>query len=333
MLPKGRAQWLAFAGAAGVSALSAVAFFALRDDNTSSKATDKPKIVSGAPAFRQSSAGKELRWHARNMTVYLDKSLDSLDPGAKNAIQLGFGSWLAADSKLPALKFDTISGSRLSQKPDGKSTVYVAPIDIPGHEQDLALTITFSREDTGEIVEADLVFNSNYKFGVLDTVPVSAATTTTSASNPNSSGKSGTTTGANNGNNDKKATTTASIDPRHSEQADPQKCGQRYDIQNVATHEVGHFFGLGEDPTETDATMFKRVSRCEVHKRLLASTDETAVLQLYAKQETEETATTDTGQGCGGARLGMGTLPGTYAALGIGLGLVLFGRARRRRSA
>lgn len=55
-----------------------------------------------------------------------------------------------------------------------------------------------------------------------------------------------------------------------------------YDLQNVATHEAGHFFGLGEELVDEDATMFIRSGRGETKKRTLDKDDLTGIGALYA---------------------------------------------------
>jgi hypothetical protein len=61
------------------------------------------------------------------------------------------------------------------------------------------------------------------------------------------------------------------------------KCRGSYDLQNVATHEAGHFFGLGEDYSDTSATMFVSSSPCQTSKRVLNPLDTAAVTALYAE--------------------------------------------------
>ena len=60
-----------------------------------------------------------------------------------------------------------------------------------------------------------------------------------------------------------------------------EKCGKKYDLQNVATHEFGHFFGLGEDVSDTSATMFIQSAPCQTHKRDLTADDVASMTSLY----------------------------------------------------
>ena len=59
-------------------------------------------------------------------------------------------------------------------------------------------------------------------------------------------------------------------------------CGGKYDVQDVVTHEAGHFLGMGEDMTDTSATMYIISDPCQVHKRVLTTDDTKAMKSLYA---------------------------------------------------
>jgi hypothetical protein len=116
-------------------------------------------------------------------------------------------------------------------------------------------------------------------------------------------------------------------DSQTSMKDESEDCQNRYDVQNVATHEAGHFFGLGEDPVELDATMFQTIDQCETHKRVLSATDVAAVSTLYASVEDPEEAAAGPRAcsfvGAPSAASGAGWVSGLV------LGLLV---ARRRRS-
>jgi len=63
--------------------------------------------------------------------------------------------------------------------------------------------------------------------------------------------------------------------------AGDRPCQAAYDLQNVITHEVGHFFGLAHEPGERDATMYVRSGTCETKKRDLDGDDVDGALFLY----------------------------------------------------
>jgi len=248
------------------------------------------QIVSGNPALKKGSDGESVRWHSKTSKIYFDASLDNAGRHGREAVQLGFGTWIGSGAKLPALDFDSTQGAKFGQVPNGKSEVMYGPITLAGHENDLALTVTFSDPRTGEVVESDMIFNSRHPFGILPY--------TGQAMNIQ----------------------------------DTASCDQKYDLQSVATHEAGHFFGLGEDFDTKPATMFYTTGRCETNKRVLLNSDETTMNALYVAQASgDDESGESAAKGCGGARIGQGQTNGSVPLLSV-LGLLGFVAWRRRRS-
>ncbi len=293
------------AGALGVSALQRPAAIL-------------SQVHSGSPGYRQSSTGHDLHWGHTPLTVYLDSSLAALGPGANEAVMQAFGQWVGSDQRLPVLSFDS---GKTSATPiqDGKSTVSYGRITAPGHERDLAITVTYANDQSGEIIEADIILNALYPMGVLTAKAV--AQTTTPTVTPQNNGN-----GSEHHDNDEKNTgSTSTSKSMTTEEA--VDCKNRYDAQNVATHEVGHFFGLGEDPIKSNATMFQVIDQCETHKRALATTDVGALGTLYAESEDPEEAK------AGARACSFGGVPpsgGALAVSGLILCLSLLGRRRAR---
>lgn len=254
------------------------------------------QIVSGSPALKHGSDGQSVRWHSGKNKIYFDSSLDAAGSHAREAVQLGFGTWLGSGARVPQLEFDTTRGAKFSQTPNGKSEVMYGPITLVGHENDLALTVTFSDPKTGAVVESDMIFNSKQPYGLFPTKGSDAV----SAMTP----------------------------------VDSTVCEQRYDLQSVATHEAGHFFGLGEDFDAKTATMFYTTGRCETNKRVLQTSDETTMTALYVSNDmsasSDETGSESSTKGCGGARIGQGKTDGAVPALSL-VGLLGFVALRRRR--
>jgi hypothetical protein len=270
----------------------------------------------GTASMKRTDKGSPVRWRLNSTKVLLDDSLEDLGPNARAAVKGAFATWARSD-ELPAIDFAETHGIKLETKPDGKNTVLFAPITVKGHEHDLAITLTYSDEDSGNIVEADVVINTEYSFRTLtsdgDGYPNDSRHESDDDADENNGGKQLTVSAA-------RASCTA--------QAQRASCeGNAYDVQNVVTHEVGHFFGLGEDMQDPAATMYYCTSRCETHKRVLTSTDTTVMASLYQNviEDSPEAA------GCGGARLaprgGLGE-----AALGLGAALGLLAARRRQRN-
>jgi hypothetical protein len=251
-----------------------------------------PHVHSGSPGYRQSKTGKNQHWQKKALTIYLDDSIAQL--GATEAVTQAFGHWVESDPRLPDITFDT-GATSATPKHDGKSTVSFSRITAPGHERDLAITMTYSEDQSGEIVEADIVLNSVYAMAVLKARE--------DQWRRDDSGR------------------------QASMKDESEDCQNRYDVQNIATHEAGHFFGLGEDPVELDATMFQTIDQCETHKRVLSATDVTAVSTLYAGVEDPEEAAAGPGA-C--SFVGAPDRSGGFAWVsGLVLSLLV---ARRRRS-
>jgi MYXO-CTERM domain-containing protein len=247
-----------------------------------------PIVVSGSAQFRESPSGARERWTRAAVTVTLDPSLEGLDPRAKDAVRNAFGTWVSGVDALPPLAFD--SGSKPGAPArDGVNLVLYGPITLTGHERDLAITIGYEDAKSGEILEADVVFNSTYAFGVLS----------------------------------------PPAKPENDDAYSPMDCDAQYDLQNVATHETGHFFGLGEDIEDSRATMYVRSNPCQTHKRELTEPDRTVMSTLYAGSGYAGSGYTGSSskQGCGVA-----APPSRPAgARGALTAIVLALAARRRR--
>jgi hypothetical protein len=261
------------------------------------------RVHSGSPGYKQSPSGKDLHWEKKALTVYLDDSLQKLGPNAGEAVMQAFGQWVASDTRLPDLSFDTGKTSSVP-KQDGKSTVSYGRITAPGHEHDVAITVTYANDQTGEIIEADIILNALYPMGVL-----TPKTTTPSGTADDS------------GDDDHRSNGKSMHDREES-----LDCRNRYDTQNVTTHEAGHFFGLGEDPVEKKATMFQTIDQCETHKRVLASTDIGALGTLYAKSADPEEAK------AGARACSFGGVPQSRDALWLSAAIFGLGLWRRRRT-
>jgi len=307
-------------------------------DSTDPRAT----ILHGAPGMRHTPNGAKVRWRTPETTLYIDSSVERLGPKAPEAIRNAFGTWLETNARLPRLTFGTAHGTQAGMKPDGKNTVVLAPITVKGHERDLAITLTYSDDETGNVVEADIVINSNYPFDLLesttksergddDNEPRSALEAKANGAGERTRGEPG-TDDPESPDDDAIANVSSTIRAEQNSSCVAHvqpPCGRDvYDLENVLAHEAGHFFALGEDMTDTSATMYACTNRCEIHKRVLTDADEAALAVLYAEEPGEAG---DPVAGCGGARL---ALRGTPAGAGVVVVLTaLLLTTRRRRNA
>lgn len=70
-----------------------------------------------------------------------------------------------------------------------------------------------------------------------------------------------------------------------------------YDVQNVLTHELGHFLGLGEDYDDRSATMYAYSLPGETNKRDISDRDAATIDHLYEPLEAPQEV------GCSGANI------------------------------
>jgi len=192
-------------------------------------------IVSGRAGLRTTASGANERWTQGAVTITIDPTLAQATPAARDAIVRAFGAWASTRASLPQLSFDATSTPGQAVQ-DGVNRLLFGPITVAGHEDNLAVTISYADESTGDILEADTIFNSGYDWTSMD--PASGS--------------------------------------------DPARCDRRYDLQNVATHEAGHFFGLGEDYDDQSTTMYVSSELCQTSKRVLSPSDVSAASGLYA---------------------------------------------------
>ncbi len=256
-----------------------------------------PRIVSGAAEIRFTERGDPERWGARDLVLWVDPTFRSVDGEAPQAVAQAVDAWQHIE-QLPRVQVKT-EPPRTDERaagpaaleladliPDGKNTVSYRRLNIPGHRRDLAITVAYANPSTGEVVEADIFVNARRDFGLLSQELDAGASCADR------------TRGA--------------------------SCGSRFDLESVVTHELGHFFGLGEDTEDPWSTMYECTSLCETHKRVLSEPDSLSATELYL---TEAPRHDGTGGGCSVKRRG-GAPSESLAWCALGLALIAL-RSRR----
>jgi hypothetical protein len=272
----------------------------------------RPETHFGAPEIKTSDTGAPQRWKQREVVITIDESVNVIGPDVQAAIESAFASWTKTGAQLPAFRFEHAKDVHLSTTPDGRNTVLFADIDVPGHTNDVALTVSFTDSNTGEILEEDIVLNSRHVMKTLPSdVEAEALSDLLRRLGP-CDGK------------DQSSMPSASTVSEYGLASVAEVCGHSYDAQNALTHEVGHFLGLGEDKQVTDSTMYYRITPCETHKRALKDSDAVAMRDVY-KDGFDDPAEIR----CQASRAGAG-IPLSRHGLGWILALVGLGIATRR---
>lgn len=102
---------------------------------------------------------------------------------------------------------------------------------------------------------------------------------------------------------------------------DDERHDGAFDLQDVLTHEVGHFFGLAHNDGDGAATMFPDIAPGELSKRSLNQDDEAGLRALYVPAAAPAAA------------CAFGAEPRSRAPLALGLALVVAASLAARRSA
>ncbi len=97
--------------------------------------------------------------------------------------------------------------------------------------------------------------------------------------------------------------------------------GGSYDVEDVLTHEAGHFFGLAHSDAGPEATMYFATARGEIKKRDLSLDDESGFRSIYPEARAF-TAACSVSPGAGSSG------PGLAAAALLATAIVLVGRRR-----
>jgi hypothetical protein len=221
-------------------------------------------LSSNADAFTVRSAddGSPVRWEPTEVAVILDPNLAEVSDDVSAALEEAFAAWTeASDLALPVVSLNEGPVDEIGYR-DGQpnwSTVRYAAEGSPLAGKALAITVlTF--DDEGRILDADILVNggADRPFQMIGD------------EEKHKHGKHG-------------AKGAHGAKGQQGEEHDD--VGHAYDVQNVLTHEVGHFLGLGEEEVDVDATMFVTSAKGEIKKRDLSDDDLAGLETLYLDVE------------------------------------------------
>ena len=260
--------------------------------------------AQAAAELRTTPDGAYVRWRRDTIEVAVDDSLHEIGGGALAAVESALGAWRASGAQIPAVTAHPARGLTPGYVSGGENqnAVLFMPGGWPTAKGELAVTVLTYDSTSGSLVDADLVVNGAYGFGVLTS----------------KGGKD----------DDEGEGPELSVEGNGGDHG-----GGPFDLQNVVTHEFGHFFGLGEDFADTSTTMYSRSKARELHKRKLTPVDRSALAALYIDGPG---GVDQGGGGCGGATIAAEGRAGR-ASWGAGIaglfGLVALVRSRRGRRA
>jgi uncharacterized protein (TIGR02266 family) len=245
-------------------------------------------IAQRADAYtlRLASDGNPVHWNTETVTLVVDPSVGDIDPSAPSAVSAAMGAWDAVPSAYaPGVVVQGGDADEVGYRPGGENHNTVR-YDAKGSAlAGPALAITVVTFDATGVIVDADI--------VINGGP---------------------------------ARKFALVDPASDQgAAAPGYEKTHYDLQNVLTHEAGHFFGLGENMTDADATMFITSAPAEITKRDLTVDDESGLRTIY--QSAPDVASAGACSMRARPRDVDWTVWLGVAALGLGIGVAV----RRRR--
>jgi hypothetical protein len=290
-------------------AIGGVAFWATRAGHVAQKGA--PTRTVTAPTLKAADKGGHVRWHKDAVDVVVDKSFTDLAGPA--VFGAAVDAWRATGAMLPSVSTVPGDGKKVGYDPKGanENVVVFAPYGWAKAHGALAVTVLTFDNASGQILDADLLLNGGGRFFANFDHDESEGDDDDSVSIEDVPGA-----------------TTVTTQSKHT-------LTPRFDVQSVVTHELGHFFGLGEDYDEKQATMYTSTRPGEIHKRILKQSESTVINALYAESSPDDPKSGEAKGGCGRAQVARGDLPGTVSWMGFvaaTLGLGLLAASRRART-
>jgi hypothetical protein len=220
--------------------------------------------ASHAAAFelKQTKSGAPVHWATGQVTFTVDPTVSAHVKHGADAVAHATDAWSGV-SGAPVLTTSVgPKGGKVAV--DDVNTVLVAPEGFDAVGPALAITVLSYDSATGNIVDADVVINNDYRFAVLsaNATPARGAQALSNESSSTSSWQVSRTS--------------------------------PFDLQHVVAHEIGHGLGLGDTQSDVTALMYAYSTPGNPLPRVPTSDDTAGVEQLYPA-----TAATAGVTGCG----------------------------------
>jgi hypothetical protein len=212
--------------------------------------------------LKHTKDGQPVRWPSAQVSFVVDPTLEAAVPGAGMAVASAMASWSGAEGA-PVLSYSVGKAPGVIAV-DGVNSVLYAPKGYPPAGDALAVTLVSFSDETGEIVDTDIVINGAHAFAVL-------------AAGAQASGPA------------------VALDAQGSGGA----MDGPFDVEHVVSHEVGHALGLADVDAEGDAAvMFAYTAPGDPSRRGPQADDRAGIQALYG---TTSKAGCSLAAGAGGA--------------------------------
>jgi hypothetical protein len=225
-------------------------------------------LSANADAFvlKHAPSGDVVGWRSAHVEWTIDPSIDAI-PGAANALSSAAAAW-SAERGAPDVTISTTT-EHLSPGTDGRNAILFAKEGFEPAGRALAVTILSYEDATGAVIDADIVLNGRYKLARIANGPDGDA----------EHGGPGSKHGRGHDDDDDDA-----VDEHHA------KTDRTYDVARIATHELGHALGLGDEPARADAVMYPFVAPDRALRASPAADDLDGLATIYGQIDADEAA-------------------------------------------
>ncbi len=246
--------------------------------------------------------GSLVHWETDGVQFGVNDSVDAIS-GSREAIKTAFDAW-GGHEGAPILH-DSAADIPAAPGFDGKNGVFFMAGGYAAAGKALAITVLTYDNQTGKVLDADVVINGKYRFQVLPTAVGGDARPQTA--------NAGVTDGTSQGD--------AADQGNYSPTA-------VYDLVHVLAHETGHSLGMNDEYVNGTALMYRYTAPNDPSLRAPQTDDFQGLSKLYG-------STMQATGGCGGESTMSPVKPSSKAgtvAFAVGLGLLAYVVLRRRNS-